>query len=93
VLTIYRSAVTDKPIGYEIKDVRAITSRFGWDGILVAHKTDTEELKQVSLYALLLAAYEQGPKTIGRRAGYVEAMESCGENSRIDAKELELACS
>src|SRR5271168_62321 len=76
ILTIYRSAITEKPIGYQIKDVRAIATRAGWDGVLVTCKTDEEELKQINLYALLLAAYDQGPKTIGRRQGYAEAFES-----------------
>jgi len=33
VLTIYRSAVDNRPIGYQIKGVAAIVRRFGFDGL------------------------------------------------------------
>src|SRR6266498_1334792 len=59
VLTIYRSFETSKAVGYQIKDVAAIIGRFGWDGIGVACKEENKELIQVSVYALLLAAYEK----------------------------------
>ncbi len=32
-LTIYRSAITNKPVGFKIKDVMAILSRYGCDGL------------------------------------------------------------
>src|SRR5262245_26668571 len=67
VLTIYNSAITSRPIGFQIKGVAALTRKLGWEGILVEFKQDNEELKEVSLSGLLLAAYEHGPKTIGRR--------------------------
>ena len=88
VLTIYRSAVTGKAIGYQIKGVAALTREFGWDGVLVEYKKDTEELQEVSLSALLLAAYEQGPKTIGRRKAYADAFESCASNPRMRVDDL-----
>ena len=76
-LTIYRSAETGKAIGYQIKDVAAIVQRFGLDGIAVQWCENPEhELMSVSMYALLLAAYEAGPKTINRRRGYAEAFQS-----------------
>lgn len=88
VLTIYRSVISNKPIGYQIKGVAALAKNFGWDGVLVEHKEDKDELKQVSLSALLLAAYEQGPKTIGRRRAYADAFESCAASPRIRVDEL-----
>jgi hypothetical protein len=88
VLTIYRSALTNKSIGYQIKGVAALARRFGWEGVLVEHKRDAEELHEVSLFALLLAAYEQGPKTIGRRKAYADAFESLAEKPRISAEDL-----
>jgi hypothetical protein len=90
VLTIYRSAMTDKPIGYQIKGVLALAKRYGWGGILVKCRKDTEELKEVSLFALLLAAYEQGPKTIGRRTAYADALESSLSTPRLRANDIEL---
>jgi len=83
LLTIYRSVITNNPIGYQIKGVAALTKTFGWHGILVAHENDDEKLKEVSLFALLLAAYERGPKTIGRRMAYANVFESCISTPRI----------
>jgi len=88
VLTIYNSAVSGKAIGYQIKGVAALTRKFGWEGILVEFKQDDEELKAVSLSALLLAAYEQGPKTIGRRKAYAGAFESFAATPRMRAADL-----
>ena len=93
VLTIYRSANTNKPIGYQIKGVGAIARTFGWDGVMVEFKRDAEELKQISLYALLLAAYERGPKTIGRRRAYARVFESMADRPRISAEDLQGAFS
>jgi hypothetical protein len=83
VLTIYRSALSHKPIGYQIKGVAALASKFGWEGVMSECEEGREELKSVSLSALLLAAYEQGPKTIGRRKAYADAFDSVGSNPRM----------
>src|SRR5258706_14690007 len=64
-LTIYRSVESGKAIGFQIKGVAAIVGRFGWDGIQIEWSEDNQqELKRVSMHALLLAAYDVGPKTI-----------------------------
>lgn len=91
VLTIYRSAISAKAIGYQIKGVAALASTFGWEGLLVECKRDQEELREVSLAALLLAAYEKGPKTIGRRKAYADVFDSCSTNARVRADSLLLA--
>jgi len=70
ILTIYRSAVDDRPIGFQIKGVMALVKTFGWDGFLVSTEVSDEQVKRISLNALLLAAYEKGPLTIGRRQAY-----------------------
>jgi hypothetical protein len=88
VLTIYRSALDDRPIGYQIKGVLALAKMFGWDGVLVECKKDHGELKEVSLFALLLAAYEHGPKTIRRRKAYANAFESFAGRPRLSATEF-----
>jgi hypothetical protein len=90
VLTIYRSAVSGKAIGYQIKGVAALASTFGWEGLLIECKQGKEELKEVSLSALLLAAYEKGPKTIGRRKAYADVFDSCPTNARMRADSLVL---
>ena len=89
VLTIYHSAEDDKPIGFQIKGVMALAKKFGWDCILVESKEDERELKALSVSALLLVAYEGGPKTIGRRRAYAELIDAGFANSaRISAEEL-----
>lgn len=88
VLTIYRSALTRKAIGYQIKGVVALAKMFGWDGVLVESAHDEQEIKVVSLSALLLAAYERGPKTIGRRRAYADAIESSASHPRLEAAEI-----
>ena len=77
VLTIYRSAIDNRPIGCQIKGVGAILKKFGLAGIGVELADDGKELTEVSIFAWLLAAYESGPKTISRRLAYAEAFGSC----------------
>lgn len=88
VLTIYRSAIDNRPIGFQIKGVAAITRQFGLKGIQVECKTNKDELQQVSMSALLLAAYEQGPQTIFRREGYATAFD-CTPNPRMAVDEAQ----
>lgn len=88
VLTIYRSAISGNPIGYQIKGVAALAQKFGWEGVLVKCRKDDHEIKEVSMFALLLAAYERGPKTIGRRMAYADAFESFADQPRINAEEV-----
>jgi hypothetical protein len=88
ILTIYRSAIDERPIGFQIKGVAAITRQFGLKGISVECRADKHELQAVSISALLLAAYEQGPQTIGRRMGYVTAFD-CAPNPREFLSESE----
>jgi hypothetical protein len=92
VLTIYRSAITEKAIGYQIKGVGALMGIFGLDGMLVESTEDEQEIKEVgiSLYRLLLAAYEQGPKTIGRRRAYADAFESSASHPRTGSAEVRI---
>jgi hypothetical protein len=74
ILTVYRSAVDQRPIGYQIKGIAALISKFGVDGLLLESETTDEQLQSVSITALLLAAYEGGPKTFQRRLAYANAM-------------------
>ena len=91
MLTIYRSAIDDRPVGYQIKGVAAVARKFGWDGMSVESVEDGESIMAVSVSALLLAAYEGGPKTISRRKGYARAFESCGTGHRIPIEDLQLS--
>jgi hypothetical protein len=75
ILTIYVSVISGKTIGFQIKGIGAMSHRFGWAGAEVGCTERDKEVLEVSLTALLLAAYESGPKTIGRRKSYIEAFE------------------
>jgi hypothetical protein len=75
VLTIYVSAISGKPIGFQIKGIAAMSHKFGWAGAEVEFKERDKELLEVSLSTLLLSAYESGPKTIGRRKAYAQAFD------------------
>ena len=93
LLTIYRSAEDNRPIGFQIKGVAAIARKFGLVGLAVAPQMDDESVTSVSIAAVILAAYEEGTGTIGRRNGYATAMEfdvPAGKR-RIPGKELQPA--
>lgn len=77
LLTLYRSAVDRRVIGYQVKGVQALIQRFGWDGLYVECAADTsgKEVRQVSVAALLLAAYEARPPTINRRSAYAQSFQ------------------
>lgn len=72
-LTIYRSAETNTPIGFQLKDVTALMKQFQASSYGVAWTTQEKRLYSVS--ALLLAAIEaESPLTIQKRRGYQEAL-------------------
>jgi hypothetical protein len=93
LLTIYRSAVDNRPIGFQIKGVAATIRRLGLAGLAVSSEADESTVAGVSIAALMLAAYETGEPTIVRRNGYATAME-CEvpkDKRRISSAELQLA--
>jgi hypothetical protein len=71
-LTIYRSVITGKPIGFKLKDVRAILSKFGYSGLAVMSLEKDTTL--ISVAAIVLAAYEEGLPSIKRRLAYASAL-------------------
>ena len=93
LLTIYRSAVDNRPIGFQIKGIDAIIRKFGLAGLAITSQADAASMKSISIAALLLAAYEDRPFTLGRRIGYAEAMEceNCLRHRRIPVSELQPA--
>jgi len=89
LLTLYRSAIDRRVIGYQIKGVMTLIRKFGWDGLTVHCVTGKarDEVQQVSIAALLLAAYEVGPPTISRRVGYAQGLQTKAD-AVIPAAEL-----
>lgn len=90
LLTVYNSAIDDRPIGFQIKGVTAIVRKLGVDGLAVASVADSQGVKSISITALLLAAYEEGPRTLLRRKAYAIAMECPTEHRSIPVGELQL---
>lgn len=88
-LTVYNSAVDNRPIGFQIKGVQAIITKFGLDGLAVSWESDAHQVKNISVAMLLLAAYEQGPRTMSRRKAYAGAM--CPADKTIPADDLQAA--
>jgi hypothetical protein len=88
LLTIYRSVLDNRAIGFQIKGVQAIIRKFGWDGLVVASEAGAGQVRSISVVALLLAAYEAGPMTLGRRRAYAAVMESSPKRHTIPADDL-----
>lgn len=74
ILTVYRSVISDEPIGFKIKGVQAILKKFGYDGLAVSTEQNGTTVKSISIAVLLLAAYEEGPRSIKRRLAYANAL-------------------
>lgn len=88
VLTIYRSAIDDRPIGFQIKGVAALIKRFGLDGLSVESVGSDDELVSVSVSGLLLTAYQNGPNNIHRRQAYSMALDQFSPPAHIRKSEL-----
>ena len=84
LLTIYRDIETEKPVGFQIKDVAALLRKFGLDSISIKAAGQSDEIRSISMGALVLSAYENGPKTISRRTGYAEAVQSFSTAQELD---------
>jgi hypothetical protein len=91
VLTIYRSAVDDRTIGFQIKGIAAIIKKFGLDGLIVESQSDAGRVKSVSVMALLLVAHDQGPRNSYRLKANAAAMDCPSDNPTIPADELQPA--
>jgi hypothetical protein len=91
LLTVYHSVIDKRTIGFQIKGVQAMINKFGLDGLAVTSETDSDGVKSVSIAALLLAAYEEGPRTVGRRKAYSVVMECPTDRRGIPAANFQLA--
>ncbi len=93
LLTIYRSEIDNRAIGFQLKDVLALAKKSGADAVQV--ETSTEEgadgnVKriEIELTYLLLAAYEELPATTNRREAYAKVL---SEKTRFELTCLLLA--
>lgn len=90
VLTIYRSAIDDRPIGFQLKGIRSLLSRYGADLLAIQCTTDQAGANEqlVSVRAMLLVAYERGPQSIGRRQAYACALDVPNASPYFSRNEL-----
>lgn len=80
-LTIYRSAETDKAIGFQLKDVNALMKQYD-SHFHVAWQTKGKTL--VSVSALLMAAMEaEFPFTIKKRSGFLDAIRNLSRTDEV----------
>jgi hypothetical protein len=91
LLTVYNSAVDDRPIGFQIKGVAGIIRKLGLTGLAAQSEADAQSVKSISITVLLLAAYEDGPRTLSRRMAYASAMDFPAKRQTIPADELQPA--
>lgn len=70
ILTVFRSVLDNRPIGFKIKGIAAVLNKFGFDGLAIASEQNGTIVKTISIYTLLLAAYEIAPPNIKRRNAY-----------------------
>ena len=83
LVTVYRSAIDNRPIGFQIKGVLAILKKFGLDALLVKSEEENQEIRTISVSALLLTAYESGPMNMSRREAYAQLLDRGGLNCAV----------
>lgn len=92
LLTIYRSAVTDKPIGFQIKGVRVLLEKLRCHGVgTLTSEAENGELLSLSLFAFLNVAYIQMPETPERIHGYKTVASLVPDSAQLPLAELPLA--
>lgn len=73
-LTIYRSGVDNRAIGFQIKDVKGLMVEFNYDSASVMAELEHDEVRSVTLSLMLLQSLESGAKSHRRVMAYAEAM-------------------
>lgn len=92
LLTIYRSALSDKAIGFQVKGVRAIVEKFGWLGVAgMSTQTRNGEIKSISVGFLVGVAYFQEPETPQRREAYQELVPLLPTQAEVPLEEMSVA--
>jgi hypothetical protein len=73
-LTLYISIDERKPIGFQLKDIHALTSLLDVD-LMVEADVTTEDKRLVSINMLILKAFAKKPVNINRVSGYTDAVD------------------
>ena len=72
-LTLYISIEEQKPIGFQLKDIHALTRLLDAD-IMVETDVTTSDKRLVSINMLILKAFAKRPPNINRVSGYTDAV-------------------
>lgn len=79
-LTIFRSAKSNEPIGFQLKDIKALAQKYHYDKLKV--EIAIKGNKILSLTALLISALAERPSTIKRRNSYSEAIRNITQTGK-----------
>ncbi|MBI1320578.1 MAG: hypothetical protein GC168_16770 [Candidatus Hydrogenedens sp.] len=72
-LTLYRSALDNRAIGFQLKGIHALLNEFGYDVARIRTALDQDEVAAVELSMMLFSSYTKRPETQKRKLGYAEA--------------------
>jgi hypothetical protein len=83
-LTLYKSVEDNKPIGFQLKDIHALISKYDIDLIAVQAGYTPSDKRLVSISTLLFNAFTEMNDSINRRAGYSEAFRTIAREDSIE---------
>lgn len=72
-LTLYISIEENKPVGFQLKDIHALTSLLDVD-LMVEADVTTKDKRLISINMLILKAFDKKPANISRFSGYTDAI-------------------
>ena len=82
-LTIYRSAEDEKPIGFQLKDVRALIDKYKYSQIFVKTTVSSDNNELISVTALLIHTLTESIPSINRREAYTEAIKALATEDQV----------
>ncbi|MCP4267700.1 MAG: hypothetical protein GY777_19395 [Candidatus Brocadiaceae bacterium] len=85
-LTLYLSIEDNKPIGFQLKDIHALISKYDIDLITIQAGYESSDKRLVSISALLFKAFAEMNTSINRVAGYSEAFRTIARD--VDSVEI-----
>jgi hypothetical protein len=83
LLTVYRSASDNTPIGFQIKGVRALLEKFGLDAVAIMSEETAGKIQRISVALLLLMAFKYGDVTREMLQAYADVISSSKVETEI----------
>ena len=80
-LTLYKSAESDKVIGFQLKDIKALVNKYECDSFTVKAAVHNKLL--MSITTLLLKAFSKQHPTINRMRGYDGAIRAVPRDESV----------